>query len=83
MRDHRCENCQAENKPACQCFLNRTPAARRKVNLQKSDHFLCLKCNDQTYPPYWDGAEYFDGFYCEAHGTWRFIGATNQWILGM
>ena len=80
--DHRCTDCQDADKPACQCYL-KSPATRRKVTLQATDHFLCPKCDAPTFGPYWDGREYFDGFYCEAHGTWKFNDATKRWALGM
>ncbi len=54
---------------------------RRNVNLQKTEHFLCPRCDSPTFGPYWDGKEYFSGFYCEAHGTWHWNSAQERWVL--
>lgn len=80
MRDHRCDDCQKADKPACQCFLNRK---RGKVTLEATEHFLCPRCDAKTFGPYWDGTEYFTGHYCETHGTWRYNDASRRWDLGM
>lgn len=57
---------------------------RNNIDLQKTDHFLCPKCGDQTFGPYFNGVDYFDGFYCEQDGTWTYdSNEPGKFRLGM